>query len=70
MAVKKKEEAKMMNSMMTYNMANMMAEDTGAFELRNPVISGMHGNERKDPMIIRKGKKGWLFCLLSLVNRH
>ncbi len=55
---------------MTCNMANMMAEDTGAFELRNPVISGMHGNERKDPMIIRKDKKGWLFCLLSLVNRH
>ena len=55
---------------MTCNMANMMAEDTGAFELRNPVISGMYGNERKDPMIIRKDKKGWLFCLLSLVNRH
>ena len=57
MAVKKKEEAKMMNSMMTYNMANMMAEDTGLFELRNPVISGMHA-------------KGWVSRLLHLLRRH
>ena len=32
----------MMNNMMINNMANMMAEDTGVFELRNPVVSGMH----------------------------
>ena len=27
--------------MMFYNMANMMAEDAGAYELRNPLNSGM-----------------------------
>ena len=47
----------MKNGMMTYNMANMMAEDTGLFELRNPVISGMHA-------------KGWGSRLLHLLRRH
>ena len=32
----------MMQNMMNYNMANMMAEDAGAFELRSPMTSGMH----------------------------
>ena len=31
----------MMNNMIINNMANMMAEDTGLFELRDPKISGM-----------------------------
>ena len=57
MAVKKKEEAKMMNNMMTYNMANMMAEDTGLFELRNPVVSGLHA-------------KGWVSRLIIFFRRH
>lgn len=26
---------------MTYNMATMLAEDTGAYELRNPLTGGM-----------------------------
>ena len=55
--MKKKEEAKMMNSMMTYNMANMMAEDTGLFELRNPVVSGMHA-------------MGWVSRLIIFFRRH
>ena len=55
--MKKKEEAKMKNGMMTYNMANMMAEDTGLFELRNPVISGMHA-------------KGWVSRLIIFFRRH
>ena len=38
---------------MTNNMANMMAEDSGLFELRNPEISGM----RKKGLISR------LICL-------
>ena len=47
----------MMSSMMIHNMANMMAEDTGLFELRNPEISGMHA-------------KGWFSRLISLICRH
>ena len=31
----------MMNNMMIRNMANQMAEDTGLYELRNPIVSGM-----------------------------
>ena len=31
----------MMNQMMALNMANMMAEDAGLYELRNPEISGL-----------------------------
>ncbi len=33
----------MMNQMMILNMANMMAEDAGLYELRNPEISGLRG---------------------------
>ena len=47
----------MMNSTMTCNMADMMAEDTGLVELRNPVISGMHA-------------KGWVSRLINLLRRH
>ena len=36
-----KEETKMMNQMIILNMANMMAEDAGLYELRNPEISGL-----------------------------
>ena len=52
-----KEEMKMMNEMMNRNMANMMAEDSGLFELRNPEISGMHA-------------KGGISRLISLIRRH
>jgi hypothetical protein len=41
---------------MTNNMANMMAEDSGLFELRNPEISGMR-------------KKGLVARLIGLVRR-
>ena len=47
----------MMNNMMTHNMANMMAEDSGAFELRSPEISGMHA-------------EGWFFRLIRLICRR
>ena len=47
----------MMNNMMINNMANMMAEDAGLFELRNPKISGMHA-------------KGWLARLINLIRKH
>ena len=47
----------MMNNMINNNMANMMAEDAGLFELRNPVISGMHA-------------KGWVSRLMNLFRRH
>ena len=57
MMLKKKEEMKMMNNMMTYNMANMMAEDAGLFELRNPAVSGMHA-------------KGLVSRLMNLLRRH
>ena len=60
----------MINNMMTCNMANMMAEDTGAFELRSPVVSGMHRDELKNPVINGMEKKGWLFCLTGVVNKH
>ena len=60
----------MMNNMMTCNMANMMAEDIGVFELRSPVVSGMRGNEPKKPAANGTEKKGWLFCLTGLVSRH
>ena len=46
----------MMNNMIN-NMANMMAEDAGLFELRNPVISGIHA-------------KGWVSRLINLLRRH
>ena len=52
-----KEEMKMMNNIMIHNMANMMAEETGLFELRNPEISGMYA-------------KGWISRLISLIRRH
>ena len=47
----------MMNNMMSHNMANMMAEDAGLFELRNPEISGMHA-------------KGWVYRLINLIRKH
>ena len=47
----------MMSNMMIHNMANMMAEDIGLFELRNPEISGMYA-------------KGWISRLISLIRRH
>ena len=47
----------MMNNMMINNMANMMAEDTGLFELRNPKISGMRA-------------KGWIDRLINLIRKH
>ena len=60
----------MMNNMMINNMANMMAEDIGVFELRSPVVSGMHRNEPKNPAVNGMEKKGWLFCLTGVVNKH
>ena len=39
----------MMITMMNYNinnMANMLAEDTGAYELRNPMNSGMRKHSK------------------------
>ena len=47
----------MNNNWMTCNMANMMAEDAGLFELRNPVVSGMRAN-------------GWVSRLMNLLRRH
>ena len=47
----------MMNNMMIRNMADMMAEDTGLLELRNPQVSGMRA-------------EGWLSRLLSRIRRH
>ena len=35
------EKTEMMNQIMALNMANMMAEDAGLYELRNPEISGL-----------------------------
>ena len=52
-----KEETKMMNQMMILNMANMMAEDAGLYELRNPEISGLRA-------------KGLFARLLSKKRRH
>ena len=52
-----KEETKMMNQMMIPNMANMMAEDAGLYELRNPEISGLRA-------------KGLFARLLSKKRRH
>jgi hypothetical protein len=49
-----KEIAKMTDMM--NNMANMMAEDSGLFELRNPEFSGMR-------------KKGLVARLIGLVRR-
>ena len=45
----------MMNYMMIHNMANMMAEDTGAYELRNPANNGMRA-------------EGWISRLVSLIR--
>jgi len=55
----KKEDIKMMsnmivNNMMNHNMANMMAEDVGLYELRNPAFSGMRA-------------KGWFSRLISRI---
>ena len=47
----------MMNTMMIRNMANMMAEDSGLFELRNPKVSGMR-------------KQGWIARLTARIRRH
>ena len=47
----------MMNNMMINNMANMMAEDTGVFELRNPKTSGMRA-------------EGWFSRLINLICRR
>lgn len=47
----------MMINIMTHNMANMMAEDAGIFELRNPEMSGMRA-------------KGWLSRLICRMRRH
>ena len=47
----------MMNNMMISNMANMMAEDTGLYELRNPNISGMRA-------------KGWIARLINLIRNR
>ena len=47
----------MTNNMMIHNMANMMAEDAGAYELRNPMNSGMHTN-------------GLISRLVRLILRH
>ena len=48
----------MMNNMMIRNnIANMLAEDTGLYELRNPEISGMRA-------------QGWVSRLISLIRRH
>ena len=52
-----KEEPEMMNQMMILNMANMMAEDAGLYELRNPEISGLRA-------------KGLFARLLSRKRRH
>ena len=52
-----KEETKMMNQMMILNMANMMAEDAGLYELRNPEISGLRA-------------KGLFARLLGRKRRH
>ena len=46
----------MMNCMMN-NLANVMAEDTGLYELRNPEVSGMRA-------------KGWFSRLVSLIRRR
>ena len=45
----------MMNNMMVNNMANVMAEDTGLYELRNPKVSGMRA-------------KGWIARLITLIR--
>ena len=47
----------MMNNMMVNNMANVMAEDAGLFELRNPKVSGMRA-------------KGWIARLIHLIRNH
>ena len=47
----------MMNSILIPNMANLMAEDSGLFELRNPKVSGMH-------------KQGWIARLITRIRRH
>ena len=46
----------MMINMMNNNMANMLAEDAGAPELRNPLNSGMQATS-------------WLNRLISLICR-
>ena len=53
------EETKMMNTNMmnvniSMNMAAMLAEDTGAMELRNPRISGMKAKSLLDRFFRRK----------------
>lgn len=47
----------LMNMMMNNNMANMMAEDSGVYELRNPMVSGMR-------------TKGWISRLLHLIRKR
>lgn len=47
----------MMNNIMIRNMADMMAEDTGLFELRNPRVSGMRA-------------ESWFSRLLSRIRRN
>ena len=46
-----------MTNMMIRNIANMMAEDSGLYELRNPEISGLKAN-------------GLLVRLFSRYRRH
>ena len=52
-----KEETKMMNNMMIRNMSNMMAEDSGLFELRNPEFSGLRATS-------------WVSRLIRRMRRH
>ena len=52
---KTEEDKEMMNYMMIHNMANMMAEDTGVYELRNPENNGMRA-------------EGWISRLVSLIR--
>ena len=46
----------MMNPAMIHNMSDIMAEDAGLFELRNPNCSGMRA-------------EGWIFRLLKRTRR-
>jgi len=55
------EETKMMNWMNMNNMANVLAEDVYAPELRNPLNSGMTGNRKQDA----KKTGGWLSRLFG-----
>ena len=46
----------MMNCMIN-NLANVLAEDTGLYELRNPEVSGMRA-------------KGWVSRLVNLIRKR